>query len=79
MCWLLVEFLKVAWHMERQPIFLAFLDAETAFCRPPPDVVLRTLKRITGVSEHTWAAIQAFPKSLYGIACIRGKLRGFLL
>ena len=67
--WLLVETLKILRSQgHHSKILMAFIDAESAFCRPPPEMILDALADIR-ISPTTWK----------GISSILGQLIGCLL
>ena len=76
-CWILSQILTAYSHQQRSNIFLAFLDGESAFCRPPAACMLCPPWGLAGISALTWLAIHGIISGLHGTAWLRGKFYGF--
>ena len=64
--WLLVEPLKLLRKQGRcSKILLAFIDGESAFCRPPPEIILDELAKLL-IDPSDWLAIAAILGHLVG-------------
>ena len=74
--WMLNE---VLWARRRQGIgnktWVAFLDAEAAYCRPPKPSILKGLHR-AGVSWDDWLAVRSVLAELRGCVKLNGKVYG---
>ncbi|CAE8722376.1 unnamed protein product [Polarella glacialis] len=77
MAWIVSELIRL--RRDQYPdaqTFVAFLDGESAFCRPPAPTVLEPLSKIDGISFSDWLAVQAMLSNLHGTACIMDTIAG---
>ncbi|CAE8660652.1 unnamed protein product [Polarella glacialis] len=77
MAWIVSELIRL--RRDQYPdaqTFAAFLDGESAFCRPPAPTVLEPLSKIDGISFSDWLAVQAMLSNLHGTACIMDTIAG---
>jgi hypothetical protein len=75
MAWTLAEILRIR-RSSKKDTFIAFLDGESAFCRPPATVVLEALGQLESIGWYDWLAVRATLLELHGTACILGSFVG---
>ena len=75
MAWILDTILRTRATHKKGKTWLAFLDAESAFCRPPHEAVLNGITG-AGVAGSDWLAIRAILSGLHACVKIGGKTYG---
>ena len=73
--WLASEVLSLRWR-SATATYAAFIDGESAYCRPPADFVMEALRLIPGLREADMLLIWVILVSLWGTASILGGLYG---
>ena len=66
--WILSRFLEMRKQLGKARTWLAFLDGEAAYCRPPPEVILERIWRC-GVCAADWLALDSILGHLW--SCVK--------